>query len=236
MMSKFIDLTNKRYGRLVVAKYAGKDSNGKTRWACVCDCGAEVRIFGTNLKRKLTTSCGCFHKEQFRKLRLIKIDRRRKFGKLKAIGGPTKKGSKTFYLCKCDCGNTTEVESYVLRKGITKSCGCLQREAVRTHGLSQTKDYKRAKCAERRFLMASEGNNYTVSDIVKKLMDQKYLCYYCEGFVKSDYHVDHMTPLSRGGNNEQDNICISCPTCNLRKNRKTAEEFINSGSDPEEND
>ena len=33
------------------------------------------------------------------------------------------------FLCKCDCGNTAEVSDIHLKKGYTKSCGCLKYEA-----------------------------------------------------------------------------------------------------------
>lgn len=33
--------------------------------------------------------------------------------------------------CLCDCGNRVVVEGYALRKGITRSCGCLRREVSR---------------------------------------------------------------------------------------------------------
>lgn len=53
----------------------------------------------------------------------------KKFGKLTVIkdSGKRNKGS-IVYECKCDCGNTTEVISYKLRNGKTKSCGCLRHE------------------------------------------------------------------------------------------------------------
>lgn len=35
---------------------------------------------------------------------------------------------KLLYLCKCSCGNTITVRADNLRKGHTKSCGCLKRE------------------------------------------------------------------------------------------------------------
>jgi hypothetical protein len=38
---------------------------------------------------------------------------------------PNDKQGAAQYLCKCDCGNETVVRGYVLRKGDTKSCGCL---------------------------------------------------------------------------------------------------------------
>lgn len=31
-------------------------------------------------------------------------------------------------LCRCDCGAEKEIEARVVFKGITKSCGCLQRD------------------------------------------------------------------------------------------------------------
>jgi hypothetical protein len=34
---------------------------------------------------------------------------------------------RTFWLCQCDCGITTEVDLDALLKGNTRSCGCLQR-------------------------------------------------------------------------------------------------------------
>ena len=33
--------------------------------------------------------------------------------------------------CKCDCGNTVEVLRSHLTNGLTKSCGCLQKERVK---------------------------------------------------------------------------------------------------------
>lgn len=37
----------------------------------------------------------------------------------------------TRYLCRCDCGNTSIVRRSNLRKGVTKSCGCIKRERIR---------------------------------------------------------------------------------------------------------
>jgi hypothetical protein len=38
------------------------------------------------------------------------------------------KNRKIIWHCKCDCGNEKDVDSEVLRKGESKSCGCLQKE------------------------------------------------------------------------------------------------------------
>lgn len=34
------------------------------------------------------------------------------------------------WLCQCDCGNETYVEGYLLKRGNTRSCGCLQKESA----------------------------------------------------------------------------------------------------------
>lgn len=61
-MPKFIDLTGQRFGRLVVI---GRASNkGRmTAWTCRCDCGNHKVVMASNIKRGITTSCGCLHKE-----------------------------------------------------------------------------------------------------------------------------------------------------------------------------
>lgn len=52
-----------------------------------------------------------------------------KFGRLTAINiaGKDSRGE-TIWHCICDCGQTKDVLSSNLRKGLTQSCGCLQKE------------------------------------------------------------------------------------------------------------
>ncbi len=57
------DFTGKRFGRLVVQKYAGK-WDGMHRWSCICDCGNETVVAQTALQSGKTKSCGCLQKEQ----------------------------------------------------------------------------------------------------------------------------------------------------------------------------
>lgn len=58
----FIDLTGLRYGRLVVIAKAERRGNMLT-WLCRCDCGNETIVYGNNLRRGLTQSCGCYRHE-----------------------------------------------------------------------------------------------------------------------------------------------------------------------------
>ena len=55
---------------------------------------------------------------------------------------------------------------------------------------------------------------------------QKGKCHYCTNVLDSSYHLDHKIPLCRGGLHDKSNLCLSCAGCNLRKNRRTEEEFI----------
>lgn len=70
-----------------------------------------------------------------------------RFGLLSVLGRDLallSKRGEVFWTCKCDCGNTHSVRSACLRKGVTKSCGCLRTTATHsiTHGLSKTKEFK----------------------------------------------------------------------------------------------
>jgi len=69
------------------------------------------------------------------------------------------------------------------------------------------------------------GGTFTAEDIKDLYATQGGRCYYCSVEIESGYHIEHMTPLSRGGRNDVSNICLACAPCNLQKHTKTAEEF-----------
>ena len=59
-----IDLKGQRFGRLIVLEESSKrDKARNVYWLCQCDCGNTKEISGQNLKKGLTTSCGCYSKE-----------------------------------------------------------------------------------------------------------------------------------------------------------------------------
>ena len=79
-----------------------------------------------------------------------------RFGRLTVIERDTSrpKNDGAFWLCKCDCGNVTSVRGKELRRGNTKSCGCLALEKLaahnKTHGLSGTKIYRKWQSMRKR--------------------------------------------------------------------------------------
>ena len=58
---------------------------------------------------------------------------------------PEREGRYLMVAVRCACGNPGKVEQTNLRKGLTRSCGCLKRELVgthtATHGMSKTRIY-----------------------------------------------------------------------------------------------
>lgn len=38
--------------------------------------------------------------------------------------------------------------------------------------------------------------------------------------------IEHLTPVSRGGDNQRWNLVLACRTCNSRKGAKTFEEYM----------
>jgi hypothetical protein len=52
------------------------------------------------------------------------------FGKLTVIKRAERRSTSRniIWLCRCSCGKLTEADSYSLRHGVVKSCGCLRQE------------------------------------------------------------------------------------------------------------
>lgn len=46
------------------------------------------------------------------------------------------------WLCRCECGNTTIVDSSKIQSGRKKSCGCMKDSHKTTHGMSRTATYQ----------------------------------------------------------------------------------------------
>lgn len=67
-MSKLIDLTGKKFGRLTVIERT--ENKGKsTMWLCKCDCGNERIVSRNNLSTGHSMSCGCLKKETITKIK-----------------------------------------------------------------------------------------------------------------------------------------------------------------------
>ncbi len=63
-MSRLIDLTGKKFGRLTVTGRNPENGTGRQpRWDCTCECGNKTTVIGQSLRTGSTGSCGCHAKE-----------------------------------------------------------------------------------------------------------------------------------------------------------------------------
>ncbi len=140
-----------------------------------------------------------------------------------------------------DCG--IEINFYAKR---CHPCYAKTRRGEGNHfwrgGLRKNKEYCAMKLRERRrknplSVKASyHKRRLLMSDLSIQTVQQVYednikrygtlTCYLCELPVEfGQDHLEHKTPLSRGGTNEKENLGIACEHCNLSKNNKTEEEY-----------
>lgn len=121
-----VDLSGKRFGRLVAIRPTEHRKNSSVVWECRCDCGNTAFVRSQSLQRGATQSCGCIHIES----KTVDL-RGRRFGRLVAIR-PTeeRKNKYVVWECQCDCGEIAYIRSNSLLRGGTKSCGCLREEML----------------------------------------------------------------------------------------------------------
>lgn len=134
-MSKLIDLTGQKFGRLTVLY---KDTNRKTNsgsyWICQCECGKIKSIKSSSLRRGEILSCGCYRTEQVMssKIKNNTIDNLigQRFGLLTVLEKDyekTKQKKTVYWVCQCDCGNIKSIQGSSLKaknENRTISCGC----------------------------------------------------------------------------------------------------------------
>jgi len=90
----------------------------------------------------------------------------------------------------------------------------------------KSKMVRAASYAKRR---AFKVNGSINSSFIKQLMDyQKCMCVVCRKDISKSFHLDHIVPISKGGNSEKYNLQLLCPECNLRKWNKSPIDFMQS--------
>lgn len=141
--TNFIDLTGQRFGRLTVIGRAEDKTYANKRysvmWLCQCDCGKQVVKSSVLLRKGFSTSCGCDKGEK--KIGFHEDLAGKRYGKLTVVSfiPPNQRENKNrSWLCRCDCGNMTQVNVTHLKTGHTTSCGC----AVVEHIASVNRKYE----------------------------------------------------------------------------------------------
>ena len=150
-------------------RYGYQTTTGRTEWRqfkskrfphdeVLCICGESRFVSRSNLVNGTSTNCGCRNRKRedccvgnrYGRLTVQRINK---------VYTPTptrpNKHSK-FAECLCDCGNTSSVNITSLKRNMTRSCGCLQRditsETFTTHGRANHHLYSTHKCMMQRCL------------------------------------------------------------------------------------
>lgn len=126
-MTKAIAMVGRRFGRLTVLERV-EDPGKERRWLCACDCGTQTVAFGTNIRRGLTSSCGCFRAEML-SARFTENLSGRRFGDLTAVSRTLdyvapNRARHVQWECECECGRRFVAKASELRSGHTTTCGC----------------------------------------------------------------------------------------------------------------
>ena len=127
-MGKMIDITNQRFGKLLVVSNAGKKDGRRYFWNCLCDCGKTITIEGSRLRSGNTKSCGCGQFDGFKKYNeeqseKAKIPIGTQYGKLTVIKDLGVQKGRRYYECLCECGQKKVIQGNSLKQEHSLSCG-----------------------------------------------------------------------------------------------------------------
>ena len=117
----------------------------------------------------------------------------------------------------------SEEHKKALSQGRRKSDKCKGENLYNWKGGKETQS-ERMKIAshKRRSLQKILIDN----EFLKRLLIvQKNKCFFCECDLTNYKAIEHLTPLSKGGDNQKYNLVYSCKGCNSKKRSKTLEEF-----------
>ena len=233
-MPRLIDETGNQYGRLIVLDRAESNKHGQPLWRCRCECGREVEVVGSSLRRGRMRSCGCLRKEK-----AVINEVGKTYGRLTVLGRVgTNNHRKATWQCRCECGKIVTVCGSSLRNGDTQSCGCLRNEKaserVRARALPTGETafnqliLQMKHGARRRDYIWDLTNNQ-----VRQLTSQS--CFYCgmkpfqhRASVPGRNGTYVYNGLDRIDNTQGyllENVVPCCGRCNKAKNIMTTEEF-----------
>ena len=123
------------------------------------------------------------------------------------------------------CCNCIELKSVIIR-------GKVEVEFWDIYSYERKRENNRYASEYYRKIKGDADGHYTKNDVLKIFEIQCGRCYYCLKEIsytgsRKNFHVEHMTPLSKGGSNWPENIACACVECNQLKSNRGANAFWN---------
>lgn len=225
-----IDITGKRYGKLVAVRFHSYVDGGRGRsqkWLFKCDCGKDSVILKSHVTKKVkpTHSCGCLSKKHFKDFTGKTINNMQF---LRAVG-------RNKYKCwmweiRCFCGREFVTEGNDITSGKIKSCGCkLNSEQLKNANYEES--IRNSLYAQLKNRGPRRGHNVTLTrEEHHKLISGD--CYYCgqspNQTKKLNGHQIFANGIDRLDNDigyELSNCVTACRNCNQAKHMMTPEYF-----------
>lgn len=244
-MGAFVERSGQRYGKLLVLERApdrprASQHGSRTFWLCRCDCGREVQVDSGSLATRNTSGC--------RWCGGSKSEAGKRYGRLVVVRSVLKntddryptppfkmRKQGTQWLCLCDCGTEIITRGSNLRRGESKSCGCVATEKLRARTmLPNGVAAMRAIIHRTKRNAAERGYEFALpQEMVRSLMAGT--CHYC-GAPPSNLnrHPDLNGSFTYSGidrvDNEQGyvpgNVVSCCKHCNISKRDRSTKEFL----------
>ncbi len=159
-----------------------------------------------------------------------------KFGRLKVLEDSGERTSNGLikWKCECECGNITYVNGSCLRRGQTKSCGCLLKDKASQSKLPKGESTFNVLYYRYKQRADSDDMEFNLSkSYVRKLF--KGSCYYCgeepsqvADFLKlkGTFTYNGIDRIDSDGGYVKENVVSCCKTCNRMKMELPKEKFF----------
>jgi hypothetical protein len=143
--------------------------------------------------------------QQFERLLVISKAGRNKYGE-------------PVWLCRCNCGVEKNVRGYALKSGNTKSCGCLHREKITTHGNCEIPEFNIWRGAKQRCTNPKNRDfpNYGGRGVKFLFDDFKEFLAHIGPRPGKEYSLDR---IDNSGNYEHGNVRWATPKTQCRNTR-----------------
>lgn len=84
---------------------------------------------------------------------------------------------------------------------------------------------KKQQKMKRRAILKTAVIKVTTKELNELIKNSENICFWCDSHTDL-IHIDHIYPLAKGGEHTINNLCVSCPDCNMRKGAKDPEIWL----------